>query len=43
MFYGHCCFAVKDKIFFTLSLVITALDVVLVTHMQTESPQACVM
>ena len=36
MFQGHCCFAVKDKIFFSLSRVITAPDVVLVTHMQTE-------
>ena len=36
MFQGHCCFAVKDKIFFFLSRVITAPDVVLITHMQTE-------
>ena len=36
MFQGHCCFAVKDKVFFSLSRVITAPDVVLVTHMQTE-------
>ena len=40
---GHCCFVVKDKIFFYLSRVITAPNVVPVTHMQTESPQACVM
>ena len=37
MFQGHCCFAVKDKILFSLSRVITAPDVILVTHMQTES------
>ena len=40
---GSLCFAVKDKIFFSLSRVITAPDVVLVTHMQTEGPLACVM
>ena len=39
MFYGHCCFAVKDKIFFSASRVITGLDAVLLTHMQTESPR----
>ena len=33
---GSLCFAVKDKIFFSLSRVITAPAVVLVTHMQTE-------
>ena len=33
---GLLCFAVKDKIVFSLSRVITAPDVVLVTHMQTE-------
>ena len=36
MFQGHCCFAVKDKILFSLSRVIIAPDVILVTHMQTE-------
>ena len=30
------CFAVKDKIFFSLGRVITAPDVVLVTHIETE-------
>ena len=40
---GSLCFAVKDKIFFSLRRVITAPDVVLVTHMQTEGPLACVM
>ena len=40
---GSLCFAVKDKIFFSLSRVITASAVVLVTHMQTEGPLACVM
>ena len=40
---GSLCFAVKDKIFFSLSRVITASTVVLVTHMQTEGPLACVM
>ena len=33
---GLLCFAVKDKIFFSLSRFITAPDVVLVTHMQTD-------
>ena len=40
---GSLCFAVKDKIFLSLSRVITAPDVVLVTHMQTEGPLACGM
>ena len=40
---GSLCFAVKDKIIFSLSRVITAPAVVLLTYMQTESSQACVM